>query len=496
MDIITYRGEHLTLGTPFSRGAEAELFHTSGGRVVKMFKDGVNLVAKEGKIWHLIRRGVPDSLRDNIAWPIETVYDLTGHFKGYTMRHMGDLRSLPAITTFPAVEDIPLVSDIGYSLQYAVAYYLADIVYRMHEEDLIIGDFNADQVAFLRNGIAPVVFDTDGFHLGDGFLKCVGTVPEYTLPDLLPILNIGFENYDGPTFSECTDDYALAVHIHTLLCNGAHPFNKRGTDLIDNIMMKSPATRGTRQPYYPDGILPKEVECLFERAFSCDVARIPSSKEWCECLERVIKEGFRSTCSNSQHELPREVADRGGTCTLCSAYKRATGHTPTSRDTTPIDWKTIAHTHTAQKQNKGNSGSHGTGSGAQNNPVVQKRTIIDKAVEKVKDIFSKSGGVSEIASKVGWGAMAVMSAHMFYETMVSSTIVNVETWTLCTLMHACMFAMSVASIFSKSEASRFVNAIVMTFATSVAPVTLMIRPIQFILSAALGVTSIVRGVRK
>ena len=276
-------------------------------------------------------------------------------------------------------------------------------------------------------------------------------------------------------------------------------------------MRRSPASGNDMQLYVPKESLPSEIEALFERALTCNPERIPTSKEWVDALGRIIDQGFRSICEFPQHELTNEVADRVSSCPYCEAYRRVMNRDPVPRDTTPIvecrpgsmsapvsnpmPMPGPAPTPSPSPAPAPVPGPAPTPNPAPMTNPNQSRSFIRK-LSGLKGLSKRNDGALEVSSRVGWGVMALVSAYAFCNSMISSTVTDIDTWILTTLMHGCMFAMSVSAIFNKSEICRLITSAMTILTATVAPATLAIRPIQRILPIALGVIAITKWVMR
>ncbi|MFR1641048.1 MAG: hypothetical protein ACLSVD_19080 [Eggerthellaceae bacterium] len=92
----------------------------------------------------------------------------------------------------------------------------------------MIGDYNDNNVAVLP-GCRAALVDADSFHatIGGKTYPCAVCMPGYAAPEVLRNMH-GFATYEDctkETFTQKTDDWALAVHVFRTLFNGAHPYH-------------------------------------------------------------------------------------------------------------------------------------------------------------------------------------------------------------------------------------------------------------------------------
>lgn len=254
----------------------------------------------------------------------------TSTFAGYLMEKLVGFRTLQNVYT---------ENDLNYMQKVWVARNLCILTNTVHSfgDGIIIGDYNADNVAvFMSTGTAKFI-DVDSFqfilHKNNRKILCPCTVgvPEFMAPEICRRLKsekADLESIDqgpdNPLFTKYTDYYSLAFHIFALLMNGSSPYasmanmeeialhrSKTVSD-VDIDRLKA-AERGEfifarkilfRKPpeYAPKyEILPKGLRTLFERAFiagSKDPTKRPDAAEFYNALDEYLKLLERRDCGH------------------------------------------------------------------------------------------------------------------------------------------------------------------------------------------------------
>ena len=174
-------------------------------------------------------------------------------------------------------------------------------------------------------------------HLTDGaqvYRCCVG-MPEYLPREIQEKMRVGLENAPLPTFTEATDNFALAVHIFQLLMNGVHPFACSVIPSADSVVTPdtSDSILNGECPFFtpvagrdiprfapPLDILPDEIRELFRPAFvagHADPAKRPGAETWYYALERL--DGNLTQCPTV---IFHEYSSALSACPWCAADQR------------------------------------------------------------------------------------------------------------------------------------------------------------------------------
>ena len=219
----------------------------------------------------------------------------------------------------------------------------------MHQAGYVFGDFNPRNIGLDKNTGLVSFLDTDTYHVADHengkTYRCNVCAPGYAAPELLEkcadyvasnpsASKAAYAQTPLPTFTQETDNFALAIHIFKLLMNGYTPFG--GIIETASVSQSSPGVgdAAVRRDSYcfkpgykhqsaaimPLEVFPKEIEVLFTRAFitgKTDPKQRPAAAEWYEALTRF--EESMVTCSDNPLHQYDGMNDN---CPLCEAETR------------------------------------------------------------------------------------------------------------------------------------------------------------------------------
>lgn len=283
--------------------------------------------------------GVSQAL--TVAWPQDILMDSQGVFVGYIMPRVNSRYHIYDASR--ERERKMLYPHYTWKTAVVIAYNLALAVKIVHSTNAVIGDFNTNNIMLDHLGHVTLI-DTDSFNITNQrtgkVYKCTVGVAENLPPELQG------KNLAASTsiFTQQTDNFALAIHIFSLLMNNCHPFSCSSMNQLQSSASGNPAARnivrgdcpyvsngrGTRAADAPDiMLLPPELQQLFERAFAYDVytavqaatiARRPSAEEWFNALQRLVKTKF-AVCSNPSHVYP----PHNRMCPWCALEQRKKG---------------------------------------------------------------------------------------------------------------------------------------------------------------------------
>lgn len=259
-----------------------------------------------------------------VAWPQDILMDSRGAFVGYTMPRVSSRFHIYAASR--ERERKQLYPNYTWKTAVIIASNLALAVKIVHGTNAVIGDFNTNNIMLDDRGRVTLI-DTDSFNITNQrtgkVYKCTVGVAE-TLPPELQGKNLAAS---ASVFTQQTDNFALAIHIFSLLMNNCHPFLCNSMNQLQSSASGNPVARNIVQgncPYVSKGrgipnvaapditMLPPELRQLFERAFAYDahtaiqaatIARRPSAEEWFHALQRLLQTNF-ATCGNPSHVYP------------------------------------------------------------------------------------------------------------------------------------------------------------------------------------------------
>ena len=245
-----------------------------------------------------------------ITWPSDLLYDASGAFAGYVMPRVYAKKSL--VSAIDSTMQKKLIPNYTWRTAAVIAYNLASAVDLIHERSYVIGDMNPLNFLVDSNGHITVI-DTDSFNITNPrtnkTYKCTVARDELLPPELQG------KDRSRPTtvFTQESDRFGLAVHIFTLLMNGAHPFGSVSTfqgsgpstsngsemhNIVNGICPYVTGGSGKPSKLAPDvKILPQEVRSLFDRAFRytafeaarpSTAARRPKASEWISAMDHLV----------------------------------------------------------------------------------------------------------------------------------------------------------------------------------------------------------------
>jgi DNA-binding helix-hairpin-helix protein with protein kinase domain len=287
-------------GDPVATGGQASVYAVVGRPeiLVKVYHeppddDQRRRLAAMVRMSPLAGRSTATAQAPELAWPIAQATDAKGVVIGYSMGRFG----LPEHVALGALFERQLrarffTARLDWRFLLGVAWNLAYMTARLHDEGIIVGDFSARNIVVSQGGFVTFL-DCDSMAFtdpvsGEVFHSHMHT-PEYTAP----------ERYGGAHASAATDDFSLAVLVYQLLTAGNHPFGGVPRESDSSVSMRSRISGGSSYVLHPEKIvvprgtvlpstLPPAVLELARRTFETAVtepARRPTSIEWLTALE-------------------------------------------------------------------------------------------------------------------------------------------------------------------------------------------------------------------
>ena len=320
---------------PFAQGGEGQIFNIDGnaGKVAKLYKQGRITTEQERKLIKMIMTPPSQDVLDQIAWPLDVLYD-NGQAVGFVMRKFKLKEDLNVIYEYGSSSKYP---EIPWGNKIRIAKNLCAVLDAVHEAGHVCGDLNPKNISVDPNTGHITFVDTDSYHITDGntVYRCNVGMPEYLPREIQVKMQNGLAAASLPTFSQDTDNFALAVHIFQLLMNGCHPFACMCVPSADSVVYPDTSDSilkgecpflmnvpGKKIPLYapPIDILPDELQKLFKLAFvdghTTPSAR-PSAETWYYALDRL--ENSLKKCRNvAHHEYYKNLPD----CPWCAADAR------------------------------------------------------------------------------------------------------------------------------------------------------------------------------
>ena len=321
---------------PFSSGGEGDIYSIVNDKtqVVKIYHSDRITDELERKLRYMAQNPPASSVLNQVAWPIDVIYDGQKRFKGFVMPKLDITNELGEIYVYP-----PKIG-ITYEQKTILAQNICAVIHEVHKAGYVFGDFNPRNIGVnLKKGTVAFL-DTDSYHIIDGnnVFRCKVCLDGYVAPELLAkcesFKNDAYAVAPLPTFTKETDYFALAIHIFKLLMNGYTPFNgikENETVSTANPGVGNQAIKRNNYCFKPGNkpqavvvpelkSLPDDIQKLFSRAFidgKNNPSRRPSALEWYKALEKY-QGNLKKCSSNKTHMYFKSLKS----CPLCEADKR------------------------------------------------------------------------------------------------------------------------------------------------------------------------------
>lgn len=331
---------------PFSSGGEGDVFRIAGvnDKVVKIYHQGHTSRELEEKIKLMVQKPPSSNILNQVAWPLDVVYDTSKQFRGFVMPKLDITNELNEVYVYPPK------TGITYQQKLILAQNICVVIHEVHRAGYVFGDFNPRNIGINLNTGAVAFLDTDSYHIviskdKNQAYRCNVCAPGYAAPELLSKCSYhilahpedkqqAYAKTSLDTFTKETDNFALAIHIFKLLMNGFTPFN--GIAENDSVSVASPGVGdvAVRRDNYcfktgnkpqavavpPLNTLPSDIQALFTRAFingRDKPEKRPSAIEWHKAL--LSFENSLVICKrNPAHMFKKELK----TCPWCEADDR------------------------------------------------------------------------------------------------------------------------------------------------------------------------------
>ncbi|MDR0304925.1 MAG: tetratricopeptide repeat protein [Chitinispirillales bacterium] len=334
--------------TSFKSGGEGSIYHVGDAngskKVAKIYHDEALTPELEDKLKYMVNNPPDPSVLNQVAWPLDILYDTESKFCGFVMPELSINAELSDVYKYLS----SVYQSLSINNKIIIAENICAVISAVHNAGYVFGDFNPQNIGVDKNSGKVAFLDTDSYHVFDTVknkhYRCKVCADGYVAPELLEACADHAAAYpqDGKklyekiplkkSFTEQTDNFALAIHIFKLLMNGYTPFG--GIIETERLSQASPSQGNTAvrrneysfRPGYkpmsaavpPLDIFPQEIANLFQRAFlvtgSINPLQRPTSIEWHQALSRY--ENTLIDCPvNKLHQYDR----KNKTCPYCEA---------------------------------------------------------------------------------------------------------------------------------------------------------------------------------
>jgi alpha-tubulin suppressor-like RCC1 family protein len=374
-------------------GGEGSIHRVSGGttkKVAKIYHTGKLTLELENKLKYMVSNPPDKRVLNQVAWPLDVLCDSKNKFCGFVMPELSINAELKDIYQYPPTIGLTISNKI------IIAGNICAVISAVHNAGYVFGDFNPRNIGVDASSGKVAFLDTDSYHVYDKaknqHYRCKVCAEGYAAPELLEACanhkaanpNDSKQLYEKtplPTFTEKTDNFALAIHIFKLLMNGYTPFGGIIETVKPSRASPSQGNAAIRRNEYsfrpgykpmspavpPLDIFPQEIADLFTRAFlvigQVNPSQRPTSIEWHQALSR-----YEHTLINCKVNKLHQYDRKNKICPFCEAdarYQSATSgnKAPVFTPPTPVtlpQQRTYSKPKTgSSSQSKSSSGSYG-----------------------------------------------------------------------------------------------------------------------------------------
>ena len=314
-------GKKYTMGKQLGAGGEGIVYEISGDatKVAKIYKDkkfenDTERSTMDRKLKAMIGMNIPVYVdgKLRLAWPLDILYR-NGVMAGFVMPKINAACKIFDIqradpTYGRRQPDIIKKKYPNYNWKYSVqyAYNLSWVVKYVHDNDIVIGDLNMNNIYADTSTGAVILIDCDSFDIKDPksgeHFPCVVGLAEMLAPELQTVRNLR-----NGTFTEETDNFSLAIHIFRLLMRNADAFGGKITmsrsvsTIPANVSIingECPYVRNDTGKTVPEwsptlDMLPSSLQSLFKKTFEYNavtgttprrISNRATASEWCNAL--------------------------------------------------------------------------------------------------------------------------------------------------------------------------------------------------------------------
>ena len=340
MNVRGLSGKYYKLdSSPFGGGGEGDIYEIIGDndRCAKIYNSGARKKETEKKLIVMVKNIPNKAVLSQIAWPLDILYDTVGTFIGFVMPKINVSDELTFVYSYGSAK----YKQLSFEQKMIIAQNICAVIDAVHRAGFVFGDFNPANIGVDMNTGHVAFWDTDSYHIYDKATgttyRCKVCLDGYVAPELLAKFkntNYTYETAPLETFTQETDNFALAIHIFRLFMNGYTPFagitaNQSLSTVIPGIGNKAiemdqycfKPGNVHMSPAVPDkSVFPKEIIDLFDKAFidgRQNPKLRPTAREWHAAIERFYS--MLKQCKvNPAHQYMKGLR----TCPWCEIDKK------------------------------------------------------------------------------------------------------------------------------------------------------------------------------
>ena len=189
MKLYGTQGEYQLPDKPLAQGGEGAIYTV---------ENKTDLVAKvyhqeklssdpelENKIKYMVNNTPNKSVLNQIAWPLDILYDGSRRFIGFTMPKLNTDTDLKTIYPYPPKKELPISNE----QKLIVAINICIVISEIHKAGYIFGDFNPMNIGVNLTTGHVAFYDTDSYHFTDPntghTYRCGVGADGYIAPELI-----------------------------------------------------------------------------------------------------------------------------------------------------------------------------------------------------------------------------------------------------------------------------------------------------------------------
>lgn len=321
-------GNEIMLKNVIGRGGEGTVYEVNENTVAKVY-DNKHLTQNRKEKLELL---ISSSLNiKKVCLPNALLFNEKKEFAGYTMPkipkdYLTFSKSVLQLGS-PSVQKV--LNNWNRESLARLCSKLAATFKKVHEENLLIGDINANNILIDikdNQGSSFVIVDTDSFQVGP-YPSPVGT-PVFTSPEIYKRENTQNPRYGNFLRTLKDEEYAIASLLFQIIMLGQPPFAGKGVEGEGiealknyNFDFRGENSTGADTSDGPYRLIwantPKKIKAAFEKVFTGK--GVVSCNEWSDLFYRYadsIKNG-KSDSSLTPYRYPSSDIMQDFTCGLC-----------------------------------------------------------------------------------------------------------------------------------------------------------------------------------